>query len=149
MYVYVRVYVCVLITLPLKWSGRNKVYLSSGKAVLFFLPLEYAGTYKQDIMCVGEAGMCARACMYACVCVHVCAGSHKDRKMIWFINYVMMQSINYIILSTCLSVVLSIYLCTHTYAHTHEHLCVCVCLDALTLYEEKNSIYLRLSHLKR
>ena len=63
-------------------------------------------------------------------CVY--AGSHKDRKMIWFINYVMNA---------------------HTHTHTHTNICVCVCvcvcLDALTIDEEKNSIYLRLSHLKR
>ena len=29
--------------------------------------------------------MCARACMHACVCVRVFAGSHIDRKMIWMI----------------------------------------------------------------
>ena len=86
--------------------------------------------------------MCARACMYACVCVHVCAGSHNDRKIIWFINYVMMQSINYIISSTCLSVVLSIYLCTYKYAHTHTHICVCVCVFGCSHIRRRKEFYL-------
>ena len=85
--------------------------------------------------------------VHACVCVRACADSHIDRKMIWFINYAMMQSINYIILSTCLSVFLSIYL--SIYALIHIHTFMFVCLDALTLDEEKNFIYLRLSHIKR
>ena len=105
--------------------------------------------------------MCACACMHACVyvCVCVCAGSHTDRNMIWFINYVKVQSINYYISSTCLIAFLSIYLfvcenvhlCTHTYIHTYIRVyvcvCVCVCVDALTLDEENNLIYLRLSHI--
>ena len=39
-------------------------------------------------------------------CMRVCAGSHIDRKMIYFIHYVMMESIKYTILSTCPSVFL-------------------------------------------
>ena len=78
-------------------------------------------------------------------CMRVCAF------MNWFINYVMMESMKYIIISACLSVFLSlpIYIRTHTHTHTYIHLCVCVCLDALTLDEENNFIYLRLSHIKR
>ena len=78
--------------------------------------------------------MCARACMHACVCVRVWACSHIDRKIIWFINYVMMQSVNYIILSSCLSTFFSIYLSiyahirTHTYIHVYVCVCVCVCV---------------------
>ena len=112
-------------------------------------------------MCVGGGRFihdCARACMHACVCVRVCAGSHIDRKMIWFIKYVMMESIKYI-LSFRISLYLPIYIRTHTHTHTYIHtfMCVCVCgcvwvcvcLDALTLDEENNFIYLRLLHIKR
>ena len=78
-------------------------------------------------------------------CMRVCA------LMNWFINYVMTESMKYIITSACLSVFLylPINIRTHTHTHTYIHLCVCVCLDALTLDEEKNFIYLRLSHIKR
>ena len=48
--------------------------------------------------------------------------------MNWFINYVVMESMKYIILSACLSVFLylPIYIRTHTHTHTYIHLCVCV-----------------------
>ena len=103
-------------------------------------------------MCVGRGGGgggggqggwyindCARACMHACVCVHELV--HKLRY----------DGINEVYNHICLSfrISLSTYLCTHTYAHTHTYIYVCVCLDALTLDEEKNFIYLRLSHIKR
>ena len=74
-------------------------------------------------------------------CMRVCAF------MNWFINYVVMESMKYIILSACLSVF--IYLPIYIRTHTHTYIYVCVCLDALTLDEEKNFIYLRLSHIKR
>ena len=79
----------------------------------------------------------ARACMHECVCAF----------MNWFINYVMMESMKYIITSACLSVFL--YLPIYIRTHTHTYIYVCVCLDALTLDEEKSFIYLRLSHIKR
>ena len=55
-------------------------------------------------------------------CMRVCAF------MNWFINYVMMESMKYIITSACLSVFLylPIYIRTHTHTHTCIHLCVCV-----------------------
>ena len=55
-------------------------------------------------------------------CMRVCAF------MNWFINYVMMESMKYIITSACLSVFLylPIYIRTHTHTHTYLHLCVCV-----------------------
>ena len=60
-------------------------------------------------------------------CMRVCAF------MNWFINYVMMESMKYIITSACLSVFLylPIYIRTHTHTHIHTFVCVCVCLDAL------------------
>ena len=61
--------------------------------------------------------MCARACMYACVCVHVYAGSHKDRKMIWFINYVMN-------------------------AHTHTQTFVCVCVFGCSHIRRRKEFHL-------
>ena len=82
---------------------------------------------------------CARACMHACVRVHELV--HKLR----------CDGINEVYHIICLSfrISLSTYLYMHTYAHTHTYIYVCVCLDALTLDEEKNFIYLRLSHIKR
>ena len=55
-------------------------------------------------------------------CMRVCAF------MNWFINYVMMESMKYIITSACLSVFLylPIYIRTHTHTHTYKHVCVCV-----------------------
>ena len=55
-------------------------------------------------------------------CMRVCAF------MNWFINYVMMESMKYIITSACPSIFLylPIYIRTHTYTHTYIHLCVCV-----------------------
>ena len=79
--------------------------------------------------------------MHACVCV---------LELVHKLRYDGINEVyNYICLSFRIS--LSTYLYTHTYAHTHTyiHLCVCVCLDALTLDEEKNFIYLGLSHIKR
>ena len=76
-------------------------------------------------------------------CMRVCAF------MNWFINYVMMESMKYIITSACLSVFLYLPIYIRTHTHTHTYIYVCVCLDALTLDEEKNFINLRLSHIKR
>ena len=55
-------------------------------------------------------------------CMRVCAF------MNWFINYVMMESMKYIITSACLSVFLylPIYIRTHTHTHIHTFVCVCV-----------------------
>ena len=55
-------------------------------------------------------------------CIRVCAF------MNWFINYVMLESMKYIITFACLSVFLylPIYIRTHTHTHTYIHLCVCV-----------------------
>ena len=132
MYVCVCACICVLCTLPPEWSGRNKVLFTLLVKQYYFPPPKVCGNLLLDFMCVGGGWYindCARACMHACVWVRVCAGSHIDRKMIWFINYVMMESIKYIILSTCPSVFsVSTNLYSHTYAHhTYIHLCVCVC----------------------
>ena len=75
-------------------------------------------------------------------CMRVCAF------MNWFINYVMMEPMKYIITSACLSVFLYLPIYIRTHTHTHIHTFMCVCLDALTLDEEKNFIYLMLSHIK-
>ena len=78
-----------------------------------------------------------RECKRVCACMN------------WFINYVMMEPMKYIITSACLSVFLYLPIYIRTHTHTHIHTFMCVCLDALTLDEEKNFIYLRLSHIKR
>ena len=150
---YVCACVCVLFTLPLEWSGRNKVVFTIPVKECYFPPPRVCEnllvrSYVRGAWGLGEGGGggwyindCARACMHACVCVHELV--HKLR----------CDGINEVYHVICLSfrISLSTYLYTHTYAHTHIHtfMCVCVCLDALTLDEEKNFIYLRLSHIKR
>ena len=56
-------------------------------------------------------------------CMRVCAF------MNWFINYVIMESMKYIITSACLSVFLylPIYIRTHTHTHIHTFMCVFGC----------------------
>ena len=59
-------------------------------------------------------------------CMRVCAF------MNWFINYVMMESMKYIITSACLSVFLYLPIYIRTHTHTHIQTCMCVCVWMLS-----------------
>ena len=71
-------------------------------------------------------------------CMRVCAFKN------WFINYVMMESMKYIITSACLSVFLylPIYIRTHTHTHTHTHIYVCVCVFGCSHVRRRKEFYL-------
>ena len=79
-------------------------------------------------------------------CMRVCAF------MNWFINYVMMESMKYIITSACLSVFLylPIYIRTHTHTHTHTHTLMCVCVFGCSHIGRRKEFYLSkaLTHKK-
>ena len=138
---YVCACACVLFTLPLEWSGRNKVLFTLPVKQCYFPPPRECWnlsvrSYVRGAWGGGGGGGggwyindCARACMHACVCVHELV--HKLRY----------DGINEVYNHICLSFHISIstYLYTHTYAHTHTHtyIYVCVCLGALTLDEER------------
>ena len=128
---YVCACVCVLFTLPLEWSGRNKVLFTLPVKQCYFPPPRVCGNVLVRSYVRGAWGGggwyindCARACMHACVCVHELV--HKLRY----------DGINEVYNHICLSfrISLSTYLYTHTYAHTHTHtyIYVCVCVWMLS-----------------
>ena len=125
---YVCACVCVLFTLPLEWSGRNKVLFTLPVKQCYFPPPGVCRNLlvRSYVRGAWEGGWYindrARACMHACVCVHELV--HKLRYD--GINEVY----NHICLSLCIS--LSTYLYTHTYAHTHIHTFMCVCVWMLS-----------------
>ena len=63
-------------------------------------------------------------------CMRVCAGSHIDRKMIYFINYDGINKVYHIIyLSFRISLFLTIHIRTYTHTtHAYIYVCVCVCV---------------------
>ena len=95
--------------------------------------------------------MCAG--VHACVCVRSRVGVFTYRQKDYLVHklrYDAISKLHHIIfMSFHIFLYLPIYIRTHTHTHIHTCMCVCVCLDALTLDEEKNFIYLRLSHMNR
>ena len=95
--------------------------------------------------------MCAG--VHACACVHacVCAVTYRQKDdLVHKLHYDAANKLYHIIyLSFPFSLYLPIYIRTHTHTHIHIYVCLCVCLDALTLDEEQNFIYLKLSHINK
>ena len=89
---------------------------------------------------------CMRVSAFVCVRVHII---DKD-DLVHKLRYDAINKLYHIIyLSFRISLYLPTYIRTHTHTHIHTVMCVCVCLDALTLDEERNFIYLRHSHIQR
>ena len=77
---YVCACVCVLFTLPLEWSGRNKVVFTLPVKQCYFPPPRVCGNVLVRSYVRGAWG-------------------GRNWFMNWFINYVMMESMKYIITS--------------------------------------------------
>ena len=132
---YVFACVCVLFTLPLEWSGRNKVLFTLPVKQCYFPPPRVCGNVLVRSYLRGAWGGggwyindCARACMHACVCVHELVHKLRYDGINEVYNHICLAVFPYF------SIYLSIY--AHIRTHTHTYIYVCVCLDALTLDKE-------------
>ena len=147
---YVCACVCVLITLPLEWTGKNKILFTLPVKQCYFPPPRVFGnvlvrSYVRGAWGWGGGGEwyindLARACMHACVCVHELV--HKLRY----------DGINEVYNHICLSfrISLSTYLYTHTYAHTHIHTFMCMWVFGCSHIRRRKEFYLSkaLTHKK-
>ena len=156
---YLCVCACVFFYLPFLWRGLEEIAFSYPIKQCYFLSTTRVcrnllvrsinvrgggggGVGRGVVYCVR-----GRACM--CLCSRVCGFTYRQKDdLVHKLRYDAINKLHHIIhLSFRISLYLSIHIRTHTLIHIHTF--VFVCLDALTLDEEKNFIYLRLSHIKR
>ena len=146
---YVCACVCVLSTLPLEWSGRNKVLFTLPVKQCYFPPPRVCGnvlvrSYVRGAWGGGGGGWyindCARACMHACVCVHELV--HKLRY----------DGINEVYNHICLAVFpyFSIYLSIYAHIRTHTHTYIYVCVFGCSHIRQRIFLYISkaLTHKK-
>ena len=134
---YVCMYVCmcvcvrVLFTLPLEWSGRNKVLFTLPVKQCYFPPPKVCGNLLLDLMCVGGRVVYKWLCagVHACVCVssRVCGFTYRQKDdLVHKLRYDGIKKVYHIIyLSFRISLFLPIYIRT---PHIHTFVCVCVCV---------------------